>query len=72
MENKELQDTARVDQLFERISTLIEQARQYVSFPSVWHFRNAIAEIVGTQRMQISMLLPTSSICPIKLCYKQK
>jgi len=30
MENKELQDTTRVDQLFERISTLIEQARQHV------------------------------------------
>ena len=30
MENKELHDTTRVDQLFERISTLIEQARQHV------------------------------------------
>ena len=30
MENKEIQDTTRVDQLFERISTLIEQARRHV------------------------------------------
>ena len=30
MESKEIQDVTRVDRLFERISTLIEQARRYV------------------------------------------
>ena len=30
MESKEIQDMTRVDRLFERISTLIEQARQHV------------------------------------------